>query len=409
MYKASDLPAAEALLAQLFEGLTKCRDLVGASDGTLGLHANDESEDLVPFDTQDAVRCNCVLQSISQRHSIVVPDFVWRGPGRRTSLDISLSKVVGLTTADWTCLASAFENPGFDDMLGALRLSLPGRRNTLKLARLPAFDVWTQGQYNEEVFFIVPPAGVPAALFRSWMEELGKKNFVVLLENPALFGTYREVDIRYADIDTEVELIRAAIEALSLKRVHFIGICGGAPIAIAAASVSETNTTSLFVCHGDLYFGPETPRTAFQQQFQGFLSEAAMSLAAATQVRTLFLDPAMLFGVPEHLAPFILYPYANAELFHRYARSNFARMAYDATQPAGCISCNTLVVTSLTDRMTHPEASRMLHKRVVGSLFRQNETGSHHDALLPTQEMLSTIQALASGDIATLHADQGAT
>jgi pimeloyl-ACP methyl ester carboxylesterase len=409
MYRASDLPATEVLLAQLFEGLTKCRDLVGASGGTLSLHANDESESSASFDMQDAVRCNRVLQSISQRHGIVVPDFVWRSPGRQTSLDIALSKVVGLTTADWTCLAGALENPGFDDMLGALKLPLPGRRNTLKLAHLPVFDVWTQGQHNEEAFFIVPPAGVPAALFRPWMDELGKKNYVVLLENPALFGNFREVDVRYTDLDTEVELIRAAVEALSLKRVHFIGICGGAPVAIAASAVSETNAASLLICHGDLYFGPETPRTAFQQQFQGFLSEATMSLAAATQVRTLFLDPAMLFGVPENLAPFILYPYANAELFHRYARSNFARMAYDATQAAACINCNTLIVTSLTDRMTHPEASRMLHKRVVGSLFKQKETGSHHDALLPTQEMLSTIQALASGDIATLRADQGAT
>ncbi|MNL37862.1 hypothetical protein D3C87_1600350 [compost metagenome] len=99
----------------------------------------------------------------------------------------------------------------------------------------------------------------------------------------------------------------------------------------------------------------------------------------------------MLFRVPTELAPFILYPYADVGLFHRYAKINFALMAYDATAAAQQLELPMLIVANGKDRMTHPGASLMLHRLVNGSRLQEREAYSHHDALLINTDMLATI------------------
>lgn len=384
----------EALFAQLFDGLVQCSDLVGASGGALGLHAVGPAGGAIAFGPPDAERCDVLLRRIGQRHGLAAPRFIWPAPGAPTSLETALSRAVGLGLPEWSRLA-ALESVALDAALGDVAVPATYRRQTVKSEGLPALDAFLSGRRSEEAFLIVPPSGVPASLFRPWMEALGRDHYTLVLENPGLFGDWQRIDAQYGSVADEVAFIHAAVAAFGLKRVHLVGICGGAPIAVAAAATEGAHAASVVVCHGDLYFGPDTPRTPFQKQFQGLLAEATASAARAREVHALFLDPAMLFGVPAHLAPFILYPYADAALFRRYARCNLGRMAYDATSDARRIRCDLTVVTSKVDRMTHPEASRMLHRLVAGSRLVEKETGNHHDVLLPSEDMLRTIAAQA--------------
>jgi pimeloyl-ACP methyl ester carboxylesterase len=184
-----------------------------------------------------------------------------------------------------------------------------------------------------------------------------------------------------------------------IQRAHLIGICGGAPIALAAAAELGPRVASVVVCHADLNFGAQVPRTPFQQQFQGFLCDAATSLERAKAVLDMFLDPNMLFGMPAPLAPFIVYPYCDLELFYRYAKINHGLMAYNASEVARRLDQRVLIVTSRTDRMTHPASSYYLHRIVNDSELSERETGSHHDVLLPDQELFTTILEFVGADV----------
>ncbi|MNQ51324.1 putative aminoacrylate hydrolase RutD [compost metagenome] len=385
-------PADGAQLVQLAEVLAHCQPLLAASSTTLRIFpVINTAGDASSFRAEDSERCNEILRAIGLHYSLVVPCFVWPTPLNASSLETALSKFLLANLIDWKKLAGIEKSNTLDAALSMTALPEQSRRKTLSPNNSPALTTFTLGTPTNEAIIFVLPCGMPPMFFHSWMKGLSQNHFVIMFENPYLFGDWRSLAEPACEITTEIEHIQSIILGYKLKRAHLIGICGGAPIAIAAAAVCTNRITSIFVLHGDLNFGPETPRTPFQRQFQSLLSEASTSLKHAAEVHSLFMDPAMLFRVPTELAPFILYPYADVGLFHRYAKINFALMAYDATAAAQQLELPMLIVANGKDRMTHPGASLMLHRLVNGSRLQEREAYSHHDALLINTDMLATI------------------
>lgn len=385
-------PADSSQLLQLAEVLAHCQPLLAASSTTLRIFpVINTAGDPSFFRAEDSGRCNEILRAIGLNYSLFVPHFVWPTPLNASSLETALSNFLLANLIDWKKLADIEKANALDAAFSTTALPEQSRRRTLSPNDLPPLATFTLGAPTNEAIIFILPCGMPSIFFHSWMKALSQNHFVITFESPYLFGDWRSLAEPACEITTEIGHIQSIMSGYNIKRAHLIGICGGAPIAIAAAAVCTNSIASIFVLHGDLNFGPETPRTPFQRQFQSLLSEASTSLKRAREVHSLFMDPAMLFSVPPALAPFILYPYADVELFHRYAKINFALMAYDATAAAQQLELPMLIVINGNDRMTHPDASLMLHHIVNGSRLQEREVRSHHDALLINSDMLAAI------------------
>jgi hypothetical protein len=67
-------------------------------------------------------------------------------------------------------------------------------------------------------------------------------------------------------------------------------------------------------------------------------------------------------------------------------------MFNDASEAARRLDQRSLIVTSRTDRMTHPASSDPLRPSVDGSELSERSTGSDHDILLPNRELFAAIR-----------------
>ncbi|MFC7310688.1 hypothetical protein ACFQVC_41560 [Streptomyces monticola] len=389
---------AAAARAALGAALDECRPLLTSTGGALRVFPVEElkrpytSECQGEFGPESVARCNKALKETGSRYDLPVPEFVWPAPEQPSSLEVALSNFLALEPGLWQALGAA-PDPG-EPTADLPERPAPPERRTVHAPGLPPFTAYSQGTPGAEAVLIVPPCGVPAALFRPWQEALGAGRRVLTYENPHLFDGWDQLPDPSGDFEQEVALAGAVLREYGSTRVHLVGVCGGAPIALALAVTEEhaPDIASLTVCHPDLNFGAGVQRSSFQKQFQGFLSEAAAGHGRARDILELFLDPNMLYGVPARLAPYILYPYGDARLFHRYARLNHSLMAYDASAAAARIGQRLKIITSRTDRMTHPAAAHHLHDTVRGSVLSERDSGSHHDILLPTAELFDEIE-----------------
>ncbi|MFI8517796.1 alpha/beta fold hydrolase [Streptomyces sp. NPDC085481] len=378
------------------EVLELCQPLLSASTKTLRVFpAGERAEEA--YGPQEAARCNEVLAAVGDAYGLVVPWFEATAPEQPSALEVALSTYFDLELGSWRPVA---ESSGDVEEIAAGPsglAALPGRRR-IEAEGVPAFDAFAAGPAGEEAIVLILPSGVPATLFRPWLEELSDDRLVITYENPYLFGQWRTLDTPEGDFAEETALVGALLGAYGITRAHLIGICGGAPVGVAAAAAFGDRVETLTVLHPDLNFGAGVMRTPFQKQFQSVLAGAAASADRARDTLGLFLDPNMLFGVEPRLAPYILYPYGDVELFHRYAKQNYALMAYDANEAARAITQRVLIATSSTDRMTHPETARHFGDLVRGEVrVEERESGTHHDILIPDPEVYTMLREFIGG------------
>ncbi|MGO4629599.1 alpha/beta fold hydrolase [Streptomyces sp. 2RAF24] len=381
------------------EVLELCQPLLAASSKTLRVFPAGERA-AEEYSAAEAARCNEVLAAVGDAYGLVVPWFEATAPQQPSALEVALSTYVDLELGSWRPVAESSGHPE-DLAAGPSGLAaLPGRRR-IEAAGVPAFEAFSAGPADEEAIVLILPSGVPATLFRPWLEELSSGpdgRLVVTYENPYLFGDWRDLDTPVGDFAEETALMGALLTEYGITRAHLVGICGGAPVGVAAAAEFGDRVETLTVLHPDLNFGAGVMRTPFQKQFQSVLATAAAGVERARNTLSLFLDPNMLFGVEPRLAPFILYPYGDVELFHRYAKQNYALMAYDANEAARAITQRVLIATSSTDRMTHPDTARHFGDVVPGEArVEERESGTHHDILIPDPEVYTMLREFIGG------------
>lgn len=353
-------------------------------------------------DDETVGRCNDALVKIGEEYGLRVPRFLGSAPEHPTSLEVALSTYCDLELGAGRLAEAigAWDPTGGGPTGTAGPPALPAPRR-IAAEGLPAFDTFCAGPEGADAVVLILPSGVPAALFGPWLRELSTDHQVITYENPYLFGPWRTLGTPEGDFAAETTLVGALLREYGLERAHLVGICGGAPVALAVAAEFADQVETLTVLHPDLNFGEGTMRTPFQKQFQSVLAGAASGPRRARETLSLFLDPNMLLGIDPRLAPFILYPYSDVELFHRYALQNHALMTYDANEAARRIGQRVLIATSRTDRMTHPETARHFGSLVAGEVtVCERESGTHHDILIPGPEVYAMLRSFIGGGAA---------
>ena len=224
---------------------------------------------------------------------------------------------------------------------------------------------------------LVLPCGMPFDLCRDWFVALSAHYFVLTWETRGLFGDCAAFDQIALDTPAQVGDLIAVMQAFEVADAHWMGICGGAVIALCAAAAHGERVSSLSLWHGDYNLGDNGLRTRHQQNFQWLMETAAQDRAEARDLQAMFIDQATLATTPEAIAHVALLPYVNPELFYRYARVNDALNNTELLPLLQRIDVPTLVVAGDNDQTTHICGSRLIAQTIPGARLHIEQGGSH--------------------------------
>lgn len=267
-------------------------------------------------------------------------------------------------------------------------------------AEIVSFDgvpinVYAAGDPNRKAVVIASVCGMPAKLSESWIRFLAKDYFVITWETRGLFGKSRFVEDLDCSVEAQTADAFAAMDHFRVPRAHFLGMCGGALIALAAAAQSPARVASLSVWHGDLELGAKCSKTTHQRDLQALM---AMAIEQRVSPRDLHfvLCQSMSANVPDDLAPLVLYPYASPELLFTYCRLNANIMQTNAGQYLPLIQQPALVVTSNDDETAHPAGSKHVAAALPHATLRVESHGNH----ISLFRGMANLQQMASDFIA---------
>ncbi|GLZ39080.1 alpha/beta fold hydrolase [Actinokineospora sp. NBRC 105648] len=221
---------------------------------------------------------------------------------------------------------------------------------------------------------VVSACGMPAGLVSRWVSHLAAGHRVVTWETRGLFDDEDGFDARGHDLATQAADLLTVLEAFVLERVHVVGLCGGAAIALAAAHSPRVASLSLW--HGD-YELAGAAKTEHQRDMQSMLVLAGRERARAEALHRVFRRASTVDSLRPDIAHHLYYPYATAELLYRYGRLNGAIMTTDCGPLLAAVSQPTLVVTSPEDDTAHPDGSRHVAARLAHARLHEFPHGDH--------------------------------
>jgi pimeloyl-ACP methyl ester carboxylesterase len=276
--------------------------------------------------------------------------------------------------------ALSFEIEASDDLIEEATIGSFDRqyfRATIASADGTRLRVYTAGDRQKKAVVLISPCGMPAKLCHAWIDLLRHDYFVITWESRLLFEEPADRDAFAFDVHAQAADLFAVMDYAGVPSAHLMGMCGGAVIGVTAAAARPARVSSLSLWHGDFELGGGCPITKHQKDLKAFMRGVAAGRRQSEQLHRLFSQNT-LKNFREEVAHLVLYPYANAELLYRYAKSNGSIMETDVTPLLAHVPQPTIVVTSEDDGTTHPEGS----KRVAELLPRATlEIIAHGDHL----------------------------
>ena len=253
-----------------------------------------------------------------------------------------------------------------------------------------ALRCYAHGDLESPAVVLVSACGMPVGLVEGWVRHLATRYRVITWESRDLFEDDGNFDGKGQDLAVQVGDVLTVLDGFDLHDVHLMGLCGGAAMALGAAASSRVRSLSLW--HGDYELGDDAPKTQHQRDVHALLTMAGRSRRSAAGLHELFRRPATLATMPADLAPYLLYPYANAELLFRYGRLNGAIMGTDCRPLLAAVGKPTLVVTSDDDNTAHPQGSVYAAARLEQGRLEVLAHGDHLAAFQagPERRVLAT-------------------
>lgn len=249
------------------------------------------------------------------------------------------------------------------------------RAETMSVGGVP-INVYAAGDPNRKAVVIASVCGMPAKLSEPWIRFLARDYFVVTWETRGLFGKSRLFEDLDCSVEAQTADAFAAMDHFRVPRAHFMGMCGGALIALTAAAQSHARVSSLSIWHGDLDLGATCPKTTHQRDLQAVISMATEQHVSPRDLHRV-LCQSMTANVPEDLDPLVLYPYASPELLFAYCKLNGNIMRTNAAQYLPLIAQPALVVTSEDDETAHPAGSKHVAAVLPHATLRVESHGNH--------------------------------
>jgi 3-oxoadipate enol-lactonase len=249
---------------------------------------------------------------------------------------------------------------------------------------------WEAGPRDAPAVALVTACGMPVGLAAHWMRALSGDYRVVTWESRGLFaerGGQGPAALGGHDLAAQAGDLAAVLDGFGIRRAHAMGLCGGAVVALAAASGSD-RVTSLSLWHGDYELGGAAPKTDHQRDVKSLLTMAARSVDKAAGLHRLMRRPAALDAMRADIAHHLIYPYATPELLHRYGLLNGSIMSADS-RPFLSAGQPVLVVTSGDDTTAHPAGSEYVAARLPRATLAVRPHGDHLTAFDAGPELVA--------------------
>jgi pimeloyl-ACP methyl ester carboxylesterase len=307
-------------------------------------------------------------------------------PAPLWSVELALSRRLMLGSGGYGAVAGSArpgraEPEGLEGIARSASTALPGRP-----VMVPAYDgsplrCWTAGQEDRPAVALVTACGMPVGLVKRWMTALSGSYRVVTWESRGLFATETgpgPAALGDHSLAAQARDLLAVLDGFGIRRAHTMGLCGGAAIALAAASGSA-RVMSMSLWHGDYELGRAVPKTDHQRDVESLLAMASRNLKQAAGLHRLMRRPQALNGMRPDIAHHLIHPYATPGLLHRYGLLNGAIMSTDC-RPFLAAGQPTLVVSSPKDTTAHPAGSEYVATRLSRADLRMLPEGDHLSA-----------------------------
>ncbi|WP_406207900.1 alpha/beta hydrolase [Kitasatospora sp. NBC_01560] len=238
---------------------------------------------------------------------------------------------------------------------------------------------YSAGTPGSPAVVLASACGMPAGLCEPWMRELARDHHVVTWETRGLFGDLGDgagFDALPTDVDAQAADLLAVMDHYGLPSAHLMGLCGGAVIALRAASGRPGRFGSLSLWHGD-WSGSPGPVTDHQDNLRALLGMAVQGREDAAMINSALAESTRA-GLPAEIADLVFHPYTTDELFYRYSALTLPTMTEDSTPALAALrTMPALVVTSEDDRTAHPDGSHLVAAALPGAVLRVEPTGDH--------------------------------
>ncbi|HEX4954738.1 MAG TPA: alpha/beta hydrolase [Thermoanaerobaculia bacterium] len=246
---------------------------------------------------------------------------------------------------------------------------------------LSSFDgtplrAYALGERSRPAVVLVPPCGMPVGLSLAWLHFLARDAYVLTWESRGLFLADAAFDRRGRDVSAQAADLVAVMDRFGVASAHALGMCGGAVLALAAAAAWPARVHSLSLWHGDYELGAGGPKTDHQHDLGSLLAMAAESRESAAAVRGAMCHALAGKPLPQPAAH-VLYPWANAELTHRYGLLNGSIMSFEVEALLPRVRQPVAVITSQDDGTAHPEGSRRVAARLADATLYVEPHGDH--------------------------------
>ena len=314
-----------------------------------------------------------LLSRIAKRIGIDKFKF-WRNPTKLTTFEQVISTQLALSAEYWANLEVPLTAVSSIDKIidQVLEHSL---KYHFKCAEILSFDGATLrayaggGVHEGKTVVLVTACGMPVELSERWLHYLAQYYYVISWESRCLFGEMGNFDLVAHDVVAQAKDLFTVMDYFGVDCSHVMGLCGGAVIALTAASLQPERISSLSLWHGDYELGSNCPKTRHQKDLQILMSMAGNSRSQAASLQKLFAKTSILANIRADLAHLILYPYGSGELLFRYGKLNGNIMTTDIQLTLNHILQPTLVVTSEDDTTAHPQGSLFVANKLPNAIF----------------------------------------
>ena len=255
------------------------------------------------------------------------------------------------------------------------------RKESIEAENDIPINIYSKGSIGKKLIVIVIPCGMPASIAQKWIDELSDHYFVATWESRFLFGKTRD-RLNSEDlytVDAQVRDLIAVIDFYGYDSAHIMGLCGGAVIALKAASLYPKRISSLSLWHGDYDFNGQCAKTKHQDDVANLMQIVGTSPKQSKSLQILFSRPRALDAIPLPLAHQVMYPYANEYLLNIYGKLNGAIMSFDISNTLKKVNHRSLIVTSKNDTTAHPEGSYMVAKTLSNAKLHIEKNSKHLD------------------------------
>lgn len=382
------------LIVKLIEALISVKPLVNALEDSVRVStvvSGKFTSDLSDFSSSiNSLQIKDLLNKITARLDMRPLEFCLDTVRNMTTFEHVVSNRLAMTPDYWSKLQASMkllsnlDKTNMDEIIDEIVDETVDNsiKSSFQHSEVISFDgaslkAYAGGATNGKVVVMVPPCGMPFQLCEQWLRYLSQEHYVITWESRGLFGKTDNFDALNYDVASQAKDLFAVMNHFEIEEAHVMGLCGGAAIALTAASLEPIRVSSLSLWHGDFELGNNSQKTRYQKDLQILMSMAGNNRTQAASLQKLFTQPNILENIPANLAHLVLYPYTTGELLFRYGKLNGNIMTAEIMPILEKVSQPTLVVTSFDDTTAHPEGSLYVADKLSNATLHTKLHGSH--------------------------------